>query len=122
MSHPIVVIGLVVLGSLSVTGQALAHAHLRDANPADKATVISAPTALTLRFTEGLNLKFSGIRLTGPQKVTVKTGDAALSDHDMSLIVPVVDTLQPGTYTVEWHTLSTDGHKTTGSYSFTVKP
>jgi methionine-rich copper-binding protein CopC len=40
----------------------------------------------------------------------------------MGLSVPVIGTLQPGIYTVEWHALSTDGHKTTGSYSFTVKP
>jgi copper resistance protein C len=122
MSNRPVLFNLVALASLTVAGQAFAHAHLKTSTPADKSTIASAPTVLTLSFTEGLNLKFSGIRVTGPAAAAVKTRDAALTDHDMGLSVPVVGTLQPGTYTVEWHALSTDGHKTTGSYSFTVKP
>ena len=122
MSNRFVTFGLIALGTLAVAGQAFAHAHLKTSTPADKSSVASAPTALTLSFTEGLNLKFSGIKVTGPQKTAVKTGDAALTDHDTGLTVPVVGTLAAGTYTVEWHALSTDGHKTTGSYSFTVKP
>ena len=30
--------------------------------------------------------------------------------------------LAAGTYKVEWHAVSTDTHKTQGSYSFTVNP
>jgi methionine-rich copper-binding protein CopC len=37
-------------------------------------------------------------------------------------MVPVTDELVAGTYTVEWHVLSTDGHKSRGTYGFTVKP
>lgn len=122
MSHRPVLLGLIALASLAVADPAFAHAHLKTSIPADKSTIASGPTTLTLSFTEGLNLKFSGIRVTGPAKAVVKIGDAALTDHDLSLSVPVVGTLKPGTYTVDWHALSTDGHKTTGSYSFTVNP
>jgi methionine-rich copper-binding protein CopC len=38
------------------------------------------------------------------------------------LVVPLAQTLTAGTYTVAWHTLSTDGHKTQGSYRFIVEP
>jgi copper resistance protein C len=41
---------------------------------------------------------------------------------DTTLVVPVTATLAAGTYTVDWHALATDGHKTNGSYTFTVKP
>ncbi|EPT4862193.1 copper resistance protein CopC, partial [Klebsiella pneumoniae] len=37
------------------------------------------------------------------------------------LIVPLADSLKPGTYTVDWHVVSVDGHKTKGHYTFSVK-
>jgi methionine-rich copper-binding protein CopC len=122
MSNRIIAFGVIALATLALAGQAFAHAHLKASIPADKSTVSSAPPALLLNFTEGLNLKFSGIKVTGPDNQAVTLGDAALTDHDTGLTVPVTGALAAGTYMVEWHALSTDGHKTTGSYSFTVKP
>jgi methionine-rich copper-binding protein CopC len=37
-------------------------------------------------------------------------------------LTPVTSTLAPGVYTVTWHALAKDGHKTNGTYSFTVQP
>ncbi|WP_412065601.1 copper homeostasis periplasmic binding protein CopC [Rhizobium sp. SYY.PMSO] len=108
--------------SIAFAGQAMAHAHLKSAVPAADSTVKAAPSELDLTFSEGLNLKFSGIKITGPGKMAVKTGEASLMDKDATLMVPVTDELAPGKYTVEWHALSTDGHKTNGIYSFTVAP
>jgi methionine-rich copper-binding protein CopC len=45
-----------------------------------------------------------------------------LANHEATLTVPLQSALPPGAYTVKWHVLSTDGHKTEGSYSFMVKP
>lgn len=103
-------------------GQALAHAHLTESAPADKATVATAPAELDLRFSEELDLKFSGVKIVGPDTASVKTGDAMLMDEGKTLMVPLSEKLGPGAYKVEWHVLSTDGHKTTGTYGFTVKP
>ncbi|KAA1179856.1 copper homeostasis periplasmic binding protein CopC [Rhizobium tropici] len=108
--------------SIAFAGQAMAHAHLKSAVPAADGTVKTAPSELDLTFTEGLNLKFSGIKVTGPDKAAVKTGEGTLMNGDTTLMVPVSDKLAPGKYTVEWHVLSTDGHKTNGTYSFTVAP
>ncbi|NEK18387.1 copper homeostasis periplasmic binding protein CopC [Rhizobium leguminosarum] len=108
--------------TVAFASQAFAHAHLKSAAPASESTVKQAPSELDLTFTEGLNLKFSGAKLTGPGKAAVKTGKGSLMDGDMTLMVPVSQKLTPGKYTVEWHVLSTDGHKTNGSYSFTVAP
>jgi methionine-rich copper-binding protein CopC len=58
----------------------------------------------------------------GPAKAAVKLGDPGLTQNGMALAVPVSEALGAGTYTVEWHVLSTDGHKTNGSYIFTVTP
>ncbi|MFK0161162.1 copper homeostasis periplasmic binding protein CopC [Rhizobium sp. NPDC090279] len=108
--------------SLAFAGQAIAHAHLKSAVPAADGTVKTAPSELDLTFSEGLNLKFSGIKVTGPDKAAVKTGKGMLMNKDTTLMVPVTDKLSAGKYTVEWHALSTDGHKTNGTYSFTVSP
>ncbi|MFT4181825.1 MAG: copper homeostasis periplasmic binding protein CopC [Rhizobium sp.] len=108
--------------SITLAGQALAHAHLKFATPAADGTVKQSPSELDLTFSEGLNLKFSGVAITGPDKAVVKTGDAMLMNGDSTLMIPVTGKLTPGKYTVEWHVLSTDGHKTNGSYSFTVAP
>ncbi len=108
--------------SIALAGQAMAHAHLKSAIPAAGGTVKAAPSEIDLTFSEGLNLKFSGIKVTGPDKTAVKTGEGMLMNGDTTLMVPVSDRLAPGKYTVEWHVLSTDGHKTNGTYSFTVAP
>jgi methionine-rich copper-binding protein CopC len=111
-----------VLG-LVMSGEAIAHAHLDSATPAVDGTVAASPTELDLKFSEALELKFSGVKVMGPDKAAVATGTASLAkDDDSSLVVPISATLAAGTYTVDWHVLSKDSHKTHGSYTFTVKP
>jgi methionine-rich copper-binding protein CopC len=105
-----------------LTGEALAHAHLTAASPAGGSTIAAAPAELDLTFSEAVELKFTGVTLTGPGKAAVKTGAAMLSGGDKTLKVRLGGPLAPGAYTVAWHALSTDGHKTAGSYSFTIKP
>ena len=108
--------------TLALTEQALAHAHLKTATPAADSTIKQSPSVLDLGFTESLNLKCSAATVTGTGRKAIKIGTAALAEGDKTLTIPVSDTLAPGKYTVKWHVLSTDGHKTNGSYSFTVAP
>lgn len=116
-------LGIAGVGLFALTGQALAHAHLKSAIPAVNGTVATAPRELDLSFSESLNLTFTGVKVIGPDKVPVGTGHAALgAGDDATLVVPLAVTLAAGTYTVNWHALSTDGHKTSGSYDFIVKP
>jgi methionine-rich copper-binding protein CopC len=108
---------------LAMIGQASAHAHLTSATPAVDGTVATSPTELDLKFSEALELKFSGVKVAGPDNAVVATGAISLAEGDDStLVVLVSTTLAAGTYTVDWHVLSKDGHKTHGSYTFTVKP
>jgi methionine-rich copper-binding protein CopC len=116
-------LALAVAGTLGLTGQALAHAELKSATPPVNGTVTTSPPELDLEFTEGVNLAFTGVTLKDPGKKAVATGKAALQPgDDTKLVVPLAGTLPAGTYTVAWHALSTDGHKTHGTYAFTVKP
>ncbi|MDE1991849.1 MAG: copper homeostasis periplasmic binding protein CopC [Rhizobiaceae bacterium] len=122
MTRTFTALSLATILALGVAGQAFAHAHLKSSAPADKSTVTGSPSELDLTFTEGLNLKFSGIKVTGPDKALVKLGDGMLMQKDTVLMVPIAEKLAAGTYTVEWHALSTDGHKTNGNYTFIVRP
>ena len=122
MSNFVRTFGIAIVVALGLTGQAFAHAHLKSAVPAVGSTVTTAPTELDLTFTEGVNLKFTGVTVTGPDKAAVATGEATLMGGDTTLTVPISGTLAAGAYTVAWHALSTDGHKTNGTYTFAVKP
>lgn len=111
-----------LLTALTASGSAFAHAHLEHQYPAADASVTASPQAITLNFSEGVEANFSGITLTGPQQVTVKTGMAKRNEKDeKQLIVPVEEALKPGAYQVDWHVVSVDGHKTKGKYLFSVK-
>lgn len=102
-------------------GMAFAHADFKSSSPAPNSTV-TAPASLSIIFGEDISLKFSGVTISGPDKAPVKTGEASLdAKNPAKLTVPVAETLAAGKYTVEWHNLSTDGHKSKGSFTFTVK-
>jgi len=104
------------------TGTAFAHAHLKTSTPAAGSTLTASPSEIDLTFSEDVNLKFTGIKVTGADKRDVATGEAMLMDKDTTLMVPVTGTVGPGAYTVAWNALSKDGHKTNGTFTFTVKP
>ncbi|HCB1497894.1 hypothetical protein DET57_108136 [Klebsiella oxytoca] len=114
-------LSLFLASSLTAAG-VFAHAHLQQQLPAANAEVNVSPQALTLSFSEGIETQFSGVTLTGPQQKTVTLGKPTRDESNKSqLTVPVEQTLAPGEYTVGWHVVSVDGHKTKGQYTFTVK-
>ena len=112
--------GLLFLGASSLP--AVAHAHLLSTiPPADSST--RAVTMLILHFTEAVEPAFTGVVLKTAAGAVVATGAAKTAAPDPSTLnVPIAAPLGPGLYHVDWHALATDGHKTTGSYDFTVTP
>ena len=115
------VCALVFLASVVISPTVLAHAHLKQQSPAAD-SVVSAPQSLTLNFSEGIEPGFSGVVVTDAHKQVVKTGAVTRDEKNKAqLIVPLAQTLATGTYQVDWHVVSVDGHKTKGSYHFSVK-
>ncbi|HCC5834881.1 CopC domain-containing protein YobA [Citrobacter farmeri] len=113
---------LLFLASALTAPTVWAHAHLTHQYPAADAEVVAAPQALTLNFSEGIEPGFSGATITGPKHEGIKTHPAKRNEQDKKqLIVPLDETLKPGQYTVDWHVVSVDGHKTKGQYTFSVK-
>ena len=112
----------VFLSAMLTTASVFAHAHLQQQIPAADSTVSVSPQALTLTFSEGVELSFSGVTLSGRQNKPVATGKLARSDgNKVQLTLPLNEPLAAGEYTVEWHVVSVDGHKTKGQYHFSVK-
>jgi copper resistance protein C len=101
---------------LGVVTAADAHAQLDHSVPAVGSTVAVSPGKVTLYFTEQLEPKFSGGEVRNAAGVRVDQGKS-VSGNVMRLSV---GGLPPGSYSVTWHVLSTDAHKTQGSFSFIV--
>ncbi len=114
--------------SLGAAGPAFAHPKLVSSTPAAAATV-SAPRQVTLTFSETLLPALSGaeVVMTGmpgmkdhpPMKINgAKTSVAA---DGKTLQIAFGRPLGAGSYAVNWHAVSGDTHRVTGSVTFTVR-
>ena len=102
---------------LIVSAPAHAHASLAHANPSAGSTVTTAPDAVTLTFTDTLEAAFSKITVTDSTGIEVSQGKAQVSGNTMRI---GLKTLNAGIYKVNWRAVSTDTHKTDGSFIFRV--
>ena len=114
---------LAVAAMVGTISFADAHAVLKSAGPAPDSVVKAAPKALRIKFNEAIELGFTGIDVTNEKGEKQPTGTATTSPTDKAqLIVPLTGTLAPGKYTVAWHAVGDDTHRTEGKYNFEVKP
>ncbi len=113
---------LLASSTLAFSQFALAHAHLKTAIPAENRVVDSFLHNVNLTFTEGIEPAFSGVEVLDAQNSPLSTQQAHLTIQKPNKMVVQFDPpLQSGRYQVNWHVLSIDGHKTEGSYTFTIK-
>jgi len=111
---------IAIAASLALTAPASAHAFLDHAEPPVGSTMDKAPAQLSLWFTEDLEPAFSGVTVTDAHGHAVGAGKAHVDAQNRRLIHVPLKALGPGTYRVKWHVLSTDTHRTQGSYTLTV--
>ena len=97
---------------------AAAHARLVSATPAPNATV-AAPRTFSLTFSERTVPAFSGFDVVNAagEKVAIRT---AVAEDGKTLTGVLARPLAAGAYRVDWRIASSDGHRMTGSYTFTV--
>ena len=101
---------------------AFAHAHLTTAAPAPGSTVTAPPTEVAITFDEEVQPKFCTIVVTDAKGARFDDGKAHLVGGDDLHLAVALKPVAASTYKVVWHALSTDGHKTQGSFAFTVAP
>ena len=107
-------------------GAAQAHPKLLSSTPAAQSTG-SAPRQIELHFSEGLMAKLSGADLAmvsmpgmamkSPMKMTVT---ATLAADGKTLSVLPAKPLTAGTYRVDYHVVSVDTHRVTGTLVFRI--
>lgn len=111
---------LLLLGS---AGAVRAHAHLKSASPPVDSVVSAAPGDVTVSFTERLEARLSSLVVKDESGRTVSAGEVRLpAGGDGKTLAVTVPKLPAGRYTVQWTAASVDTHKTTGSFSFVVRP
>jgi len=111
---------ITVLASSLAATAAFVHAFLDHATPGVGTTVSGSPSELTLSFTQGVVVAFSSVTVSGASGA-VPASKPVNDPSDQQIIhVRLGHALKPGSYTVIWHVLSVDTHRTEGSYHFTV--
>jgi len=100
---------------------AFAHAFLDHAVPAVGATV-SAPREVRMFFTEPLELAFSGATIADTGGKAIATSAATVDPQNPMAMVLSLPSLAPGRYTVRWHVVSVDTHRTEGTFTFDIGP
>lgn len=106
---------------LAAASPVLAHAELVKANPAPDSAG-AAPASLEISFSEPIEITFTQVAVKDAAGQPVATGLAVIDPGDNKTIhVPLSAAPAAGAVTVDWTVVSSDGHKTNGTYSFTVK-
>jgi periplasmic copper chaperone A len=113
---------LMLTTSILVTSvtTAFAHAWLQSASPPVEGTVTQPPAELTIAFTGAIEPRFSTIEVTNDSAERVDDAQPRPASGDATRLSVGLRSLPPGTYTVAWHAISVDTHRTDGTYRFTV--
>jgi copper transport protein len=106
---------------LGFVGLAAGHALLVSSDPAAGASLASAPSQVTLTFTEQPDPALSTIKVLATDGTSVGAGPVSAVPGQPKELRVALGKLQPGVYTVSWRTVSTvDGHLASGSFAFGV--
>ncbi|BFO22830.1 hypothetical protein SHKM778_92180 [Streptomyces sp. KM77-8] len=109
---------LLLLGSAAPAG---AHAALRGADPEEGSVLKSAPTHITLTFTESVGLMEDSFRVYSPDNRRIHLGEPQHADDASDTArAKLPGGLADGTYTVAWRVISADSHPVSGAFSFSI--
>ncbi len=100
-------------------GPAFAHAFLKSSAPPVGSALAAAPSEVSISFTEDVEPSFSKIAVRDSAGGDVTGGHVHAVAPD-TLAVPL-QKLTAGRYTVTWHAVSVDTHKTQGTFVFSIK-
>lgn len=106
-------LAFVALGS----GTAGAHTAMTASDPAEGSTQVTAPTRITLTFSEDINTTFANVVLNDAGGRNWLANSPQVQGPQLSVTL-VQDPIPNGVYTVGYRVLSADGHPVSGSYTF----
>jgi methionine-rich copper-binding protein CopC len=113
---PLLLSAMVGLLLLISAGPASAHAAYKGSNPPDEGTVSTPPSEVWAEFTEPL-IGDSTLQIFDPCGDRVDAGDYQVV---LTRITVSMSSDKQGTFTANWAVISdTDGHRTSGTFTFT---
>lgn len=110
------------IAALAVAAPASAHDELVSSSPAADAQLTTAPTELSLTFSNDLLSldENSGTAMTVVDQAGEDWVDGEPVIQADNVTVPLAEGMPDGAYTVTWQVVSSDGHPTSGEYSFSL--
>lgn len=102
-----------------IAGPAFAHSRMVSSNPAAN-SVVTPTRTVTLTFSERSVPAFSGFDIVDAAGDKVEAR-VTTSEDGRTLTGTLARPLSVGAYRIDWRIASSDGHRMTGSHSFTVR-
>lgn len=116
-----VVTSLLLLWGLVAAPSASAHAVVVSTDPPDGTLLQSAPSQVSIVFSEAVELQLGALRVFAPDGSRVDVGSA---EHPAgkadTASVGLRSGLKDGTYVVSWRVISADSHPVHGGFTFSV--
>ena len=129
------------LAAAFLVGATFVHTQLEESDPAADAALTESPSQVTLTYSTGVqrNLSRVSVHRTGqagqpgeagqggsedsPRGAAVAAGELAhpSEDDEQTLVLPLIEALESGSYRVEWRTAGPDGHPIAGDFAFRVE-
>ncbi|HKA52136.1 MAG TPA: copper resistance CopC family protein [Candidatus Binatia bacterium] len=110
---------LLVATAVALPRAVLAHAMPEAEEPKVGSTVTSPPRQVSVRFDAPIEALFSKLDVVDSSGRNETEGTPQVNADTRTLTVPLKP-LTPGEYTVKWSVVAKDGHRTEGSYTFSV--
>jgi len=112
---------LAMTGALLVPAPAWAHAHLKRSEPGAGSQLAAPPQVIRLWFSEQPELSMTFLSLRDSLGKTFALGSAEReTSGQLGIAFNVLSALPPGRYTVLWRTAASDGHPSSGKFTFVV--
>jgi copper resistance protein C len=96
---------------------AFAHTSLVGSDPADGASLSSAPAAVTLRFDGPIQPDFTEVVVLDAAGMRYAQGEPQVND---GTVIQQLSPLSTGVFQIFYRVVATDGHPVTGTLSFSV--
>ncbi len=104
----------------ALASPAFAHAVLESTDPSPGATVATAPRAITLTFSEAVDVQPGFIRVLDGAGSEVSIGDPKHPAGRNNVVTVSAPKLGKGLYAVAWRAISADSHPVQGAFTFGV--
>jgi methionine-rich copper-binding protein CopC len=108
----------VAVAVLALPAVVAAHAELVSSDPAAGAKLDTAPSEVTLTFSNEIDPDGSSFEVTDFDGAVVGKGQIDLNVADRNVMRGDVTITEPGIYTVSWTSVALDGDKLHGTFSF----